>query len=71
MKLLDLLGDGRKEIITREDHRYGINTTRGTPAIYKVRGNAVFRVFGHNLADKTHMPGGNPDEPKYREIKRR
>jgi hypothetical protein len=55
MKLVDLLGDGVKEIVTWEDHHYGTDTTRRVLAIYKAdaRGCPTM-VFEHNLVDRTY-----------------
>lgn len=68
MKLLDLLGDSSREIVTWEDHHYGTNTTRRTLVVYKVRGKEISKVFEHDLVDQTHVSHGqvgSPDEPRF------
>jgi len=55
MKLVDLLGDGVKEIVTWEDHHYGTDTTRRVLALYKADAlGRPTKVFEHNLVDQTY-----------------
>jgi hypothetical protein len=55
MKLIDLLGDGVKEIVTWEDHHSGTDTTRRVLAIYKADAHGCpTKVFEHNLVDQTY-----------------
>jgi len=59
MKLVDLLNDGVKEIVTWEDHHYGTCTTRRQLNVYKIDATQQpHRVFARDLVDATFMPGG-------------
>ena len=54
MQLVDLLGNGTRQIITREDHHYGTCTTKRMLNVYNVATNGHPQIiFTHDLVDKT------------------